>query len=1309
MIAQNLFHSGLLYNYLYRLQHSQEGLADMQQLIVFLGYKPLANHSLPFIVVKKGSNIVTFIELLHLCSMAKKIKTQTDSSSLFFVVGVGASAGGLDAFKEFLQALPEKPGMAIVFLQHLHPDFKSSLPQIIQRETKIPVMEITDGLAIKPDQIYILPANKLLYIQEGRFVLQPRQPANELSHPIDLFFASLAEAYQSHAMGIVLSGLGSDGTIGLKKIKDLGGISFAQEMSSAGFDSMPGNAINAGVVDFVLLPQEMPGQLIHIDQAWKKIPVEEPFSDAKQEEDNFRQILAMLRVRRGVDFTYYKQSTIRRRILRRMAINKLENLKNYLEQLRASKTEQDILYQDMLIPVTSFFRDTEVFDCLSESILPEIARNKTPNSPLRIWVAGCSTGEEAYSIAMCLCDSLGEKLSSLKVQIFATDISEKAIIKARSGMYDKRDLEGVSEHRLREYFYKTDGSYQIKKHIRNLCVFATHNLLKDPPFARIDLLSCRNVLIYLEGYLQKKALGIFHYALNEKGILLLGKSEAAGFAEELFVPLKKQAKLYSKKQVPVRPVSYGLEKKKLPQNENEENNLPDKKKNNFQENADEVLLARFSPPGVIVNEQYDIVQFRGATGQFLEASPGKASLNIFKMLKDGMGFEVRNALHKAKMSSETVIKENIHLKGGHRIDIEVIPLMDTIDLHFLVLFKDSEKNTPAISKQTAATGKKVISKSAEKNRIAQLEKDLSQSREDMHSITEDQEAANEELQSANEELLSGREEMQSMNEELETSKEELQSTNEELMTINQELFDRSEQYNQARLYTETIVKTIHEPIIVLNKELRIKSANQSFYDTFSLKEEEIAGKIIFELQEAKWDMPELRSPILRIQSGKEHLCEWEVKFPFHKKGPKVFYFIAQTIEGPFNERMILLAIDDITLRKKEIDSLKSSADEIKKELLILEKFFLQAPAGFCILNGPDLVFKFANPAYNAMFGIKDPQGKSLKSVFRGREKAADTQVIEKVYKTGESYMANEVQVPVVKGGKKENIYLDLSYHAFRNELGQVNGILAFFYDVTEKITRRLQWEATSTDLMRSNKNLQQFASIASHDLQEPLRKVQTFISILTRKHPEPSPEKQKELISKIDQSVKRMSVLVKDVLNYSRLTNTEANFYPVDLNVVLKTVLKEKETLIMEKKAIIKCDTLPELEAIPMQMNQLFNNLIGNALKFSKESGTVKLHIQYRKPKASDIKKHAVLNEELGYAEIIFHDNGIGFEQEFAEQIFLIFQRLNDMSKYPGTGIGLALCQNIVFAHHGIIWATSKETKGSSFHVILPMKQKNYN
>jgi two-component system CheB/CheR fusion protein len=722
-------------------------------------------------------------------SSSKHPEKLIKSDNLFPVVGIGASAGGLDAFKKLLRAIPEGSGMAYVLVQHLDPNHESMLPDILQKVTKIPVLEIADDIKVEPDHVYIMPSNKIMLASDGILKLAPRPAKSKTERhlPIDLFFSSLAEVHQSHAIGVVLSGTASDGTLGLRAIKDHGGITFAQDEDSAAYNGMPQSAIQAGVVDFILPPDQIPAKLLEVARNAKVVTTSEQDS-LLDDEESYRQIISLLRIRKGTDFTYYKQTTIQRRILRRMTINKYKEAVVYLGYLKENKQEQDLLYQDLLIQVTDFFRDPKTFENLSATIFPLILKNKAPGEAMRVWVAGCSTGQEAYSFAISLQEffannSFKDKVE--QVQIFATDLSETAIEKARLGVYSKIELESMSPKRLSDFFTKINGSYQVNRPIRDMCVFASHNFVVDPPFGKMDLISCRNVLIYMEPYLQKKALTTFHYALNPQGYLLLGKSETTGCVPELFAAGPKNEKLFTRKDVPGRFTQVGNPLGKSYYRPTIVKPPSESIRSDYQKIADEIILSQFTPAGVIVNETMDIVQYRGRTSLYLEQTTGKPSHNLLVLAKDGLAFELRSILHKAKKEKVPIKKENIpvEVQGGLlTISIEAIPLPNTIEPYYLILFHTDHSETTLFTEADKKGTDSKIKRDNKGLRIRQLEQELAQTREDMRSITEDQEAVNEELQSGNEELLSGSEELQSLNEELETSKEELQSTNEDYGT-----------------------------------------------------------------------------------------------------------------------------------------------------------------------------------------------------------------------------------------------------------------------------------------------------------------------------------------------------------------------------------------------------------------------------------------------------------------------------------------------------------------------------------------------
>ncbi len=1005
-------------------------------------------------------------------SIPKINKTLEKSANLFPVVGIGASAGGLDAFKKLLKAIPENSGMAYVLVQHLDPSHESLLQELLQKVTNIPVLEIADDIKVQPDHIYIIPSNKMLIANDGVLELSPRpaKSKNERNLPIDLFFTSLAEVHQSHAIGVVLSGTASDGTMGLKAIKDHGGITFAQDEASAAYEGMPHSAVQAGVVDFILPPEKIPKKLLEVTkiingngngngQDEENLPL--------QDEDVFKQILSLLRIRKGTDFTYYKQTTIRRRILRRMAINKNEEPAAYLKHLRDNKPEQDVLYQDLLIPVTSFFRDAKTFDNLCQNVFPLLVKDKTASKPIRIWVAGCSTGEEAYSIAICLKEFLGENHHS--VQIFATDLSEPAITKARLGIYIKNELNTVSEQRLHELFTKNNGSYQLNKSIRDMCVFAQHNFLKDPPFGRMDFISCRNVLIYMEPYLQKKALTTFHYALNPKGFLLLGKSETTSGVPDLFIAVAKNDKLFSRKDVQGRFMHVASQRSE--QNFSNSNSSPGNEpiRTDFQKTADDILLTKYTPASVVVNETMDIVHFRGNTANYLEQAPGKPSHNLLMMAKHGLGFELRNILHKAKTDKAPVVKDNIPLNvnGNLRnISIEAVPLPNTLEPYYLVLFHDNNLNDtdgPSTGSGAISNKRKVSAKTKkdEKDfRIQLLEQELVQAREDMRSITEDQEASNEELQSANEELLSGSEELQSLNLELETSKEELQSTNEELTVLNHELISLNEQITDARNYSESIVSTLYQPLLVLDKNLRVKTANQAFYKTFRVNEQETEGVLIYDLGNRQWNIPELRTLLEEILPQKKQITDFEVTHNFLSIGERTILVSALELTREKKEqKLILLSIEDITDKKQADNKLKISEQRFRT---LVE----QATYPICILKGETMILEVANEALLKIWGVEqEAVGKPFLEILPEMKDQPFTGWLLDVYKNGVARYGNEEPAYINrKDGSVATIYFNFSYQPYKEDDGTITGVMVLASDVTQQVLARKQIEASKQHL-----------------------------------------------------------------------------------------------------------------------------------------------------------------------------------------------------------------------------------------------------
>ncbi|WP_051200293.1 CheR family methyltransferase [Flavobacterium subsaxonicum] len=828
----------------------------------------------------------------------------------FPIVGVGASAGGLDAFSRLLSKIPENSGMAYVLVQHLAAHHESLLPEILARQTKIPVLEIVNDIELQPNTIYIIPENKILTAYDGKLNLAPRDVNGKLNKPIDIFFKSLAEVHRSFARGVVLSGTGYDGTEGLKIIKEYGGSTFAQLPDDASFEGMPLSAIRAGAADFVLTAEEIPAQLQCIDTAYEQSFAYADSTDkaTDNEDELFKQIIRVLHQRTGNDFNHYKQPTMRRRIARRMVICKIDDMAAYLNLVQKDRKEQDALFNDVLIPVSYFFRDSRNFSTLVNEALPHIAKDKIPAEGIRAWVAGCSTGEEAYSMAICLKEFFGTTHPDMKIQVFASDISENVIAKARAAVYSSADVQNVSTERLNAHFSKIDGVYHVKKEIREMCVFAIHNFVKDPPFARMDLISCRNVLIYMDRFLQKKALNTFHYALRPNGVLFIGKSETINNVANLFDPLVKNQKIYSRKSVndSFIPAPYGQQGVTATNLSHPQAKI-EVAGSNIQKKVNELLFTKYTPASLILDETKDIIHFHGDTSPYLQPSQGKPNFNVYKMLHEDLAFEVRNALVKVKKGGGSELKENLPVRDkDFTVNLEVKNIEENGEQYYLLLF---HKNTvipidPDFLSQH---------KSAELERIQQLEAELQQMRDDIRRVTEDQEVAYEELQSANEELLSNSEELQTLNEELETSTEELLSNNEELNSVNAELKDRQEQLSLSRMYSASIVETIREPLIVLDADLRVKSANASFYKYFKTTEQDTAGKLLFDLFDGKWHNASLKEQLLKVISSDTKVENFELEILLPQIGERVMLLNARPIINEnLGEQLILIAIDDMT-------------------------------------------------------------------------------------------------------------------------------------------------------------------------------------------------------------------------------------------------------------------------------------------------------------------------------------------------------------------------------------------------------------
>ncbi len=849
------------------------------------------------------------------------------------VVGIGASAGGLEAFKLLLAHLPADTGFAVVLIQHLEPTHHSILSEILGRATRLPVNEAADGMAVEPNHAYVIPPNNDLTIANRLLKLTPRGLTPGPHMPIDRFLRSLAKECGSRAVGVILSGAGTDGAAGLQAIKEAGGVTFAQDPETAEFPSMPRAAEGSTCVDFILSPERIAEELVRIARHpyMADAGLREEERRPAEAEDPFGAVFTVLRGASGIDFSLYRQKTMHRRILRRLALRTIGSTAEYVRQLEKDPAELSALERDLLIGVTSFFRDAESFEALKSLVFPKIVQNRPANGGIRIWVPGCATGEEAYSIAILWQEYLRETGNAFPVQIFASDISEAAIEKARGGKYLANIAPDLSPERLDRYFTKDETGYQIGKAVREMCVFSRHNLLDDPPFAKLDLISCRNVLIYL-GSVQKEIIARFHYALRQGGFLFLGRSETASFGD-LFSMVDGKHRVYARRDTARKPYT-GFRKAAAGAGGAKAARAPGAELWDgvqVRKEVDRILLSRYSPAGVVVDEGLEVLEIRGRAAPYLSLPVGTVSFNLLKLVPDtGFYLEVEKLVHEAQASGEATHGERIqyeHDGAVEEADIEVVPLQGERRRAHLILFEPSQSADRRGGLSEEGRADRDTQPENKDGHIARMKREVADVRQRLLSIVEEHRIASEESQNATEEALSANEELQSLNEELETAKEELQSTNEELITLNQEVQSKNTALTQARDFAMSIVETVREPLLVLDTELRIRTANPAFYSGFGTSPEETEGRFLYSAGGGGWDIPHLRKLLDRVLAGDRSFCDFEVERDFPGVGHRVLVLSGSCL---VHLDLILLAIEDITLRREAEKALVQREEHLRQ-------------------------------------------------------------------------------------------------------------------------------------------------------------------------------------------------------------------------------------------------------------------------------------------------------------------------------------------------------------------------------------------
>jgi two-component system, chemotaxis family, CheB/CheR fusion protein len=968
---------------------------------------------------------------------SQKKSAPGEKSQAFTIVGIGASAGGLKAFEQFFANLPPDSGAAFVLVPHLDPSHVSVLPDLLRKYTKMPVVQAEDGMKILANRVHVIAPNCEMVVMHGTLLLKRLKEPRGLRLPIDMFFRSLAEDRKDKAVCIILSGNGTDGSLGLRAVKAELGLAIVQDPDSAEYDSMPRSAIETGLVDYILPPEKMAAQLVTYLRHAEFRHGPSAVGAAEKAPESLQKIFQLLRSRTSHDFSFYKKNTLCRRIERRMSVHQIENLSDYAIYLDRNPQEVVTLFKELLIGVTNFFRDPQGFAALSSCLRSEVLADKPKDYTIRVWVPGCSSGEEVYSIAIILRECSEALKKTWKIQIFGTDIDDDAINAARAGLYPASVAADVPTDRLKRYFVAEGNAYRIKKEIREMVVFATQDLLKDPPFTKLDLLSCRNLLIYLEGELQKKLLPLFHYALKPDGILFLGPSESINGFTDLFSVIDRKWKIFRRRASSHTAEAFVPLPAAGPRTQIAKPAVPSQKSvtrpSSVADVAQKLLMDHYAPPAVFIDHAGEILYTHGRTGKYLELAQGHAHLNVLEMAREGLRHEVAAAIRKARLQRQKVTLERLQVKtnGGFQwVNMTVTPVhrQEGIGETFMVVFEDVAPKPM----KTGKTTKAVVAATAAR-RIAQIEQELRHTQEHLQTTIEELETSNEELKSSNEELQSTNEELQSTNEELETSKEELQSLNEELVTVNAELQGKIEELSNAnddmknlldstkiatifvdnhlcikrftseatkiinliqsdvgrpishivsnleheslaadaqevidslvpkerpvrtkegrwylnriipyrtlgnvidgvvitftdiseqkiaeaaidaRNLAEGIVETVREPLMVLDRNLKVIAANSAFCRLFQVTADGTVGREFFALGDGQWNIAQLRDLLENLLPHNTQINEFIIEHDFHKVGRKKLSFNARRIHREsVGTETILLTIKDIT-------------------------------------------------------------------------------------------------------------------------------------------------------------------------------------------------------------------------------------------------------------------------------------------------------------------------------------------------------------------------------------------------------------
>jgi two-component system CheB/CheR fusion protein len=1177
----------------------------------------------------------------------------------FLVVGIGASAGGIQALKKFFEHVPANSGIAYVVILHLSPTHDSKLAEVIRISANIPVQQVVQKTKIAPDNIYVVPPNQHLVMEDGHINVSQNVQTEDRRAPIDIFFRTLAETHGQHAVCVILSGTGANGSMGLKRIKEKGGAAFVQNPREAEFNEMPRNAISSDMVDAVLPVAEIPAKIINYktNLGTVQIPVEAE-NRAETEQNALREIFTQLRVRTGHDFANYKRPTLLRRIERRITVRNLPNLVTYAAFLQEQPDEVNALLKDLLISVTNFFRDKKAFEALELEILPAILKNKKNEDQVRIWVAGCATGEEAYSIAMICAEQTMNVIDAPKVQIFATDIDEDAIQHAREGFYTINDAADVSTERLRRFFNKEGDGYRIRREIREIVLFANHNFIKDPPFSHLDLVSCRNVLIYLNRAAQERVMETFHFALNTGGFLFLGTSESVDATNNLYDIVSRDHHIFKSRQTTMRayPVPESVPAIRIDQLQV---GAPGKEKSNrlleriTYGDLHLRLLEQYAPPSIVINEEYDIVHVSERAAPYLQFTGGEVSQNLLRLVRQELRLELRSALYQAMQQKTAVEAKTLRVKLEDRVEtinMHIKPVLREDDIargFILVLFEKTEEEP---------NDREVILRSDEAV-SRHLEEELMRLKAQLRSSNEQHEFQAEELKASNEELQAMNEELRSAAEELETSKEELQSMNEELRTVNQELKVKIEETSLTSNNLQNLINSANIGTIFLDRSFRIAMFTPAVRDIFNLIPadhgrplSDITHRLQYHdlLQDAENVLEKLSVIEREVNTSDSRIYIMRV-LPY------------RTAEDRING--VVITFIDITSRKLAEEALRKSKERI-------EKAFSIETVGIIYFK-PNGEITGTNDAFLQMCGY------TRDDINLGRlrwDEITPEEFLPQSRKKMEEFMTTSRITPF----EKQYIRKDGSRWwalSSATRISEEEGV-EFVIDITAQKLLEKQKEG--------------FIAIASHELKTPVTSIKVYGEVLMEKLERMDDQANIELVKKLNNQVGRLNNLIVDLLDTTNIVegHLTLKLHVFDINELITEQVEEAKRLSKDHIFILKLDKPKNIHADRERIGQVLTNLLSNAVKYSAPGSEITVSTKSTK---NGIK-------------VSVQDNGIGIPENMINNVFERFFRIShaQIETYPGMGLGLYISAGIIERHGGTISVESVEGEGSTFYFTLP-------